>query len=102
MYFLISLPLAVSSNTNRSLFLRSVLYMLLQGRMVKGNYPDKLPLSERHEELWIENKKGNLQLAKLATAAEFLAAVIYTKQLVHNKTSDCKTVLQHTLAEYTF
>lgn len=76
--------------------------MLLQGRIVKGNYLDKLPLSERHEELWIENKKGNLQLAKLATAAEFLTAVVYTKQLVHSKTADCKTVLQHILVEYTF
>lgn len=98
MCFSISLSLAVASYTNHSL-LRSVLYMLLQGRIVKGNYLDRFPPSERQEELWIENKKGNLQLAKLVTEAKFLAEIVYTKQLVHSKTLDCKTVLQHTLAK---
>lgn len=79
MCFLISLSLAVTLNTNHTLCLRSVLHMILQGRIVKGNYLDKFPLSERHEELWIENKKGNLQLAKLAAESKFFTEVVYTK-----------------------
>lgn len=78
MCFLIYLSLVVTSNTN---LLRSVLYMLLQGRTAKCNYLDKPPLSERHEELWIENKKGNLQLAKLGTESKFLAESILQNSL---------------------
>lgn len=47
--------------------------MLLQVRIVKCNYLDKFTLSERHEKLWIENKKGNPQLVKLGTESKFLA-----------------------------
>lgn len=50
--------------------------MLLQGRTVEGNYLNKFPLGEVHEELWIENKKGNLQSA---TKSKLLAEVVYTK-----------------------
>lgn len=57
MNFLISISLAFTSNINCSLFFRSVLFMLLQGRAVNGNYLDKFPLGKRHEELWIENKE---------------------------------------------
>lgn len=67
MCFLISLSLAVTSNTNHSLCLRSVLHMILQGRIVKGNYLDKFPLSERHEELWIENKKRKFAISKISS-----------------------------------
>jgi len=52
------------------------LYAHLQGRRVKGNYHDKFPLTDRHEELWIENKKGISQLAKLATESKFLAEIV--------------------------
>lgn len=55
---------------------RSVLNILLQGRIVEGNYLDKFPLGEVHEELGIENKKGNVQLA---TKSKLLAEVVYTK-----------------------
>lgn len=43
--------------------------------------------------------KRNLQLAILTTESKFLAEIIYIEQLVHSKTSDCKTALQHALGE---